>query len=76
VAFLERAKSNGAEIVAEPSDQYWGDRCYEAKDHEGHLWFFHEHLRDVSREKIKAIEANVNKLTLITPTLLPALTNC
>ena len=56
-AHFARAKSNGAQIVTEPSDQYWGDRRYEAKDHEGHLWFFHEHTRDVPREEIEEIEA-------------------
>ena len=52
------AKANGAVIVNEPADQYWGDRRYEARDIEGHLWFFHEHTRDVSREEIEAVEAS------------------
>ena len=56
-AHFVRAKSTGAQIISETSDQYWGDRRYEAKDHEGHLWFFHEHTRDVSREEIEEIEA-------------------
>ena len=52
-----QAKTNGATIVSEPSDQYWGDRRYEAKDLEGHLWFFHERTRDVPRSEIETIEA-------------------
>ncbi len=53
----ERAKSAGAEIVSPPADQYWGDRRYEAKDTEGHLWFFHQRTRDVPRAEIDAFEA-------------------
>ena len=52
------AEANGAVIVDEPADQYWGDRRYAARDIEGHLWFFHEHTRDVSREEIDAVEAS------------------
>ena len=54
---FERARAEGATIIAEPSHQYWGDRRYEAKDPEGHLWFFHERTRDVPRSEIDAIEA-------------------
>lgn len=52
------ASRNGADIISEPADQYWGDRRYEARDLEGHLWFFHEHTRDVSRAEIEAVEAS------------------
>ena len=52
------AKANGAEIIAEPANQYWGDRRYEVRDLEGHLWFFHQHTKDVSREEIDAVEAS------------------
>ena len=39
-AHFERAKAAGAEIVTEPADQEYGDRRYDAKDPEGHSWFF------------------------------------
>jgi PhnB protein len=39
-AHFERAKAAGAEIVMEPTDQEYGDRRYDAKDHEGHFWSF------------------------------------
>jgi uncharacterized glyoxalase superfamily protein PhnB len=48
-----QAKTNGAQIVSAPSDQFWGDRRYEVKDNEGHLWSFHQHIRDVSAEEMK-----------------------
>jgi len=39
-----------SEIVAEPSDQFYGDRTYRARDPEGHLWTFSQPVRVVSRE--------------------------
>jgi uncharacterized glyoxalase superfamily protein PhnB len=49
---FQRARAEGAAILSEPQDQFWGDRRYEAQDPEGHLWSFHEHLRDVPQEEI------------------------
>lgn len=39
-AHFERAKSAGAEIVHELTDQDYGSRDYGAKDLEGNLWSF------------------------------------
>jgi len=36
----ERARAAGARIVAEPEDQFYGDRVYRALDPEGHVWNF------------------------------------
>jgi len=36
----ERARAAGATIVGEPSDQFYGDRTYIARDPEGHHWSF------------------------------------
>ncbi len=60
-AHFATARAHGAAIVSEPTDQYWGDRRYEARDEEGHLWSFHEHVRDVSPEEIAAVEAEFRK---------------
>jgi uncharacterized glyoxalase superfamily protein PhnB len=49
-----RARAAGAIIVAEPSDQFYGDRTYRAQDPEGHLWTFSEHVRDVSRAEAES----------------------
>jgi PhnB protein len=46
-AHHERARAAGATIVAEPSDQPYGDRTYRALDPEGHRWIFATHVRDV-----------------------------
>ena len=45
----ERARAAGAVIVAEPEDQFFGDRTYRASDLEGHCWTFSTHLQSISR---------------------------
>ena len=50
-AHCERARAAGAVIAAEPEDQFYGDRTYQAVDPEGHVWTFSMHVRDVSREE-------------------------
>ncbi|HEY8156530.1 MAG TPA: VOC family protein [Myxococcota bacterium] len=50
---FERAKRTGATILAEPSDQFYGDRRYGAVDPEGHQWYFAQHIRDVAPEDLK-----------------------
>lgn len=37
-AHCERARKAGAEILQEPSMQFYGDRTYRARDPEGHIW--------------------------------------
>ncbi len=49
-AHCVRARDAGAEIIAEPSDQFYGDRTYRARDPEGHIWTFAQPVRQVSRE--------------------------
>lgn len=44
-AHFEQAKTAGAEIVMEPTDQEYGDRRYDAKDPEGQFWSFSTPLR-------------------------------
>lgn len=42
-----RARAEGARIVMELEDMFWGDRRYEALDPEGHRWHFAERLSDI-----------------------------
>ncbi|WP_026917707.1 VOC family protein [Gordonia shandongensis] len=49
------AREKGAEIVAEPADQFFGDRTYRALDPEGHCWTFAAHIRDVSRAEAEQL---------------------
>ena len=50
-AHCERARSNGATILKEPTDFEYGERQYTAEDHAGHRWTFSETLRDVAPEE-------------------------
>ena len=52
-AHYARAKAAGAKILAEPEDQFYGDRTYRVEDPEGHQWAFHKHVRDVPPEEMK-----------------------
>lgn len=36
----DRARQAGAVIEQEPTDQFYGDRTYRARDPEGHIWTF------------------------------------
>jgi len=49
-AHCARAAAAGATIVQEPTDQFYGDRTYRARDPEGHVWTFGQTVRRVSRE--------------------------
>ena len=53
-AHCDRARAAGARVVAEPSDQFYGDRTYQALDLEGHRWVFAQTVRTVSREEAEA----------------------
>ena len=45
-----KARAAGAAILAEPEDQFYGDRTYRARDPEGHVWTFGQTVRAVTRE--------------------------
>jgi uncharacterized glyoxalase superfamily protein PhnB len=53
-AHCDRARAAGAAILAEPADQFYGDRTYRARDHEGHVWTFAQTVRQVSRADAEA----------------------
>lgn len=50
-AHCERARAAGAEILAEPEDQFYGDRTYRARDPEGHIWTFSRTVKVMTREE-------------------------
>jgi PhnB protein len=50
-AHFARAREAGATIHAEPEDQPYGDRRYDAEDPEGHRWSFAQLLREVPAEE-------------------------
>ena len=47
----ERARAAGAGILMDPTDQFYGDRTYRARDLEGHVWTFAQTVRHVTREE-------------------------
>jgi uncharacterized glyoxalase superfamily protein PhnB len=47
-AHCERARKAGAEIMQEPSTQFYGDRTYRARDAEGHIWTFGVTVEELS----------------------------
>jgi uncharacterized glyoxalase superfamily protein PhnB len=50
-AHCERTKATGATVVAEPEDQPYGDRRYDAEDLEGVRWTCAQHIRDVPADE-------------------------
>jgi uncharacterized glyoxalase superfamily protein PhnB len=58
-AHCAHSRAAGAKIAAEPADQFYGDRVYNATDPEGQMWFFHTRVRDVSFEEMNAAMANM-----------------
>jgi uncharacterized glyoxalase superfamily protein PhnB len=46
-----RARAAGAEIVAEPQDQFYGDRTYRARDPEGHIWTFGQTVKEMTPDE-------------------------
>ncbi len=49
-----RAAAEGANIMQEPEDQFYGDRTYRAVDPEGGNWWFHQEIAVVSSEEAQA----------------------
>jgi uncharacterized glyoxalase superfamily protein PhnB len=45
------AKAEGARIVSEPQDGFWGGRIYRVLDHEGHKWEISQRGRDVAADR-------------------------
>ncbi|HEY0431134.1 MAG TPA: VOC family protein [Pyrinomonadaceae bacterium] len=45
---FSRAKAEGARIISEPVDGFWGGRIYRALDHEGHQWEISQRGRDLA----------------------------
>ena len=56
-AHFAHARDAGATIHAEPEDQAYGDRRYDAEDPEGHRWSFAQLLREVPVEEWGATSA-------------------
>ncbi len=53
-AHYARALAEGATILQEPEDQFFGDRTYRATDPEGGNWWFHQELQAFTGEQVQA----------------------
>ncbi len=53
-AHFDRAKAAGAEILAQPETQFYGDRTYRCRDPEGHIWTVSQTVKEVTREEAEA----------------------
>ena len=49
-AHCAKARAVGAEIIAEPETQFYGDRTYRCRDPEGHIWTIGQTVAVVTRE--------------------------
>ena len=47
-----RAAAAGAQVIAEPTDQVYGEREYKVFDLDGHRWTFAQHIEDVDPASI------------------------
>jgi len=45
------ARDAGAEILAAPETQFYGDRTYRARDPEGHIWTFSQTVEVLSPQQ-------------------------
>lgn len=43
----DRAVTAGARVVTKPTELAFGERVARVRDHQGHLWWIHEHFEDV-----------------------------
>lgn len=46
-----RARAEGANIISEPQDGFWGGRTYRVLDPEGHRWEMSQRGRDLAAER-------------------------
>jgi uncharacterized glyoxalase superfamily protein PhnB len=50
-ALFNRAKAAGAQVVAAPSDMFYGDRVCKLKDPDGFDWYFATNVADFDPTK-------------------------
>lgn len=57
-AHCEHARKNGATILHEPEDYFYGERQYTAEDLGGHRWTFSETINDLAPEDWGGVSGN------------------
>jgi PhnB protein len=58
-AMVSHMKSNGAEIVMEPTDMFWGERFARVRDPFGHEWGITTRLQEMTQVEIQAAAAKM-----------------
>ena len=53
-AMINRMVTNGAEVLMDPADMFWGERFGRVRDPFGHEWGITTQLREMSSEEIQA----------------------
>ncbi len=56
---VAQMKSDGATVVMEPADMFWGERFARVRDPFGHEWGITTHLRDMTPTQIQAAAAKL-----------------
>jgi uncharacterized glyoxalase superfamily protein PhnB len=51
-SFFKHAQTNGAEVMQEPKDQFWGDRVCTLRDQDGYVWNFATNVADFDPTKM------------------------
>jgi len=52
-AVIKRAVNNGARLIAEVKDEFYGDRSGRVEDPFGYRWIVSTHVKDVTEEEMK-----------------------
>lgn len=52
-AVVKKAVASGAKLIAEPKDEFYGDRSGRFEDPFGYRWIVSTHIKDVSEEEMQ-----------------------
>ena len=52
-AVIKKGVANGAKLIAEPKDEFYGDRSGRFEDPFGYRWIVSTHIKDVSEEEMQ-----------------------
>ncbi|MFQ5489598.1 MAG: VOC family protein [Phycisphaerae bacterium] len=58
-AMVAQMRSQGAEVLLEPTDMFWGERFARVRDPFGHEWGIATRLRDMTPTEIQAAAAKL-----------------
>ena len=62
--FHRKVRANGARVLEQPKDQYWGDRTMSLVDHHGYMWNIAQRIFDFDPTKMPKQEPAVAAATV------------